>query len=125
MSGNEEPGRHITETEYREWLERARPRLAAELTAALPQEARDAGMRIEWKSDQEADEVRDVAGYVLSNAVRAAAGVIGFPVLPCWPDGTPWAPFRNVFPRWRSGKACYPLPSGNMVHIKPGCRCLR
>ena len=31
------------------------------------------------------------------------------------------APLRNVFPRWHSGKVCYTLPSGNMVHVKPGC----
>ena len=37
----------------------------------------------------------------------------------------PWTPFRNVFPRWHSGKVCYPLPSGNMVHVKPDCRCPR
>lgn len=41
-----------------------------------------------------------------------------------WPDGMfVWTPFRNVFARWHSGKTCYTLPSGNMVHVKPGCRC--
>ena len=30
---------------------------------------------------------------------------------------------RNVFPRWHSGNICYVLPSGSMVHVKPGCRC--
>jgi hypothetical protein len=35
-----------------------------------------------------------------------------------WP-----APLRDVFPRWHSGRVCYSLPSGNMVHVKPGCRC--
>jgi len=45
-------------------------------------------------------------------------------VLPKWPEDVEWwTPFRNVFPRWHSGKVCYPLPSGNMVHVKPGCRC--
>lgn len=36
-----------------------------------------------------------------------------------------WTPFRNVFSRWHSGKVCYTLPSGNMVHVKPECRCPR
>jgi hypothetical protein len=46
-----------------------------------------------------------------------------------WPfreaAGNPIAPtpLRSVFPRWHSGKVCYSLPSGNMVHVKPGCRC--
>lgn len=31
--------------------------------------------------------------------------------------------YRNVFPRWHSGKLCYWLPSGNVVHVKPDCRC--
>ena len=45
-------------------------------------------------------------------------------VLPTWPDdAAPWTPFRNVFARWHSGKVCYTLPSGNMVHVKPDCRC--
>lgn len=30
---------------------------------------------------------------------------------------------RNVFALRHSGKVCYRLPSGNMVHVKPGCRC--
>ena len=33
------------------------------------------------------------------------------------------AALRNVFPRWHSGKVCYTLPSGSMVHVKPGCQC--
>ena len=42
-------------------------------------------------------------------------------VLPKWPyDAFPWVPFRNNLPR---ASACYRLPSGNMVHVKPGCRC--
>jgi len=46
-------------------------------------------------------------------------------VLPKWPgpEDFPWTPFRNVFARWHSGKVCYALPSGNMVHVKPDCRC--
>ena len=44
--------RHITEAEYRAWLEHQRPRLADQITALLPQEARDAGMRFEWDTDQ-------------------------------------------------------------------------
>jgi hypothetical protein len=32
-------------------------------------------------------------------------------------------PLQNVFPRWHSGNVCYTLPSGNRVHVKPGCRC--
>ena len=40
-----------------------------------------------------------------------------------WPGEPPWTPFRNVFARWHSGKVCYALPSGNMVHVKPDCRC--
>ena len=42
-----------------------------------------------------------------------------FPEVPAFT----WTPFRNVFPRWHSGKVCYTLPSGNMVHVKPDCRC--
>ena len=38
--------------------------------------------------------------------------------LPKWPEA-PYTPMRNVFPR----KVCYTLPSGNRVHVKPGCRC--
>ena len=42
-------------------------------------------------------------------------------VLPRWPyDAFPWTPFRDRLPR---ASACYRLPSGNMVHVKPGCRC--
>ena len=45
-------------------------------------------------------------------------------VLPSWLEPAErWTPFRNVFARWHSGKVCYPLPSGNMVHVKPDCRC--
>jgi hypothetical protein len=46
-------------------------------------------------------------------------------VLPKWPgpEGVPWTPMRNAFARWHSGKICYTLPSGNIVHVKPDCRC--
>jgi hypothetical protein len=43
-----EPERHITEAEYRAWLKHALPKLAEEITATLPQSARDAGIRFEW-----------------------------------------------------------------------------
>ena len=52
------------------------------------------------------------------------AGVRGYDAVPMeWPGEPPWTPFRNVFSRWHSGKVCYTLPSGNMVHVKPDCRC--
>lgn len=58
-------------------------------------------------------------------SVLGDGDVVGYDGGPVgWPD-PPWTPLRNVFPRWHSGKVCYPLPSGNMVHIKPGCRCTR
>ena len=41
-------------------------------------------------------------------------------VLPKWPEGPPWAPFRNRLPR---ASRCYRLASGAPVHIKPDCRC--
>lgn len=44
--------RHITEAEYRDWLERAMPMLAVELTAALPQDVQDAGLHFEWTADE-------------------------------------------------------------------------
>lgn len=37
-----------------------------------------------------------------------------------WPDSMfVRTPMRNAFRR----ADCYTLPSGNMVHVKPGCRC--
>ncbi len=31
---------------------------------------------------------------------------------------------RSAYPApWRPGGPCYPLPSGNTAHVKPGCRC--
>jgi len=42
-------------------------------------------------------------------------------VLPKWPEAAEyWTPFRDRIPR---AAKCYPLPSGNMVHVKPDCRC--
>jgi hypothetical protein len=42
-------------------------------------------------------------------------------VPPKWPDdAVPWTPYRNRLPR---ASQCYSLPSGNKVHVKPGCRC--
>ena len=41
--------------------------------------------------------------------------------LPTWPDDTvTWTPMRDRIPR---ASKCYTLPSGNRVHVKPGCRC--
>ena len=39
--------------------------------------------------------------------------------LPQWPRA-PYAPMRNLL---RPAGRCYTLPSGNKVHVKPGCRC--
>jgi len=104
MSDDYEPDRHITEAEYRAWLEHCIPQLAAELTDLLPQEARDAGTRFEWK------EIPD-------------NGILTYDYVPPKLPDAPWTPMRNIFSRWHSGKVCYALPSGNMVHVKPGCRC--
>ena len=49
MRDDYEPDRHITEAEYRVWLEHRIPQLAAELTDLLPQDARDAGIHFEWR----------------------------------------------------------------------------
>ena len=40
--------RRITEAEYVAWAEWKRARLAEEFTALLPQEAREAGLRLEF-----------------------------------------------------------------------------
>lgn len=70
----------------------------------------------------------DLRGVLLRMGETVAAlreqqrGVLVYDmVLPTWPDGVyEWTPMRNVF---RGGSRCYSLPSGNMVHVKPGCRC--
>jgi hypothetical protein len=82
------------------------PQVADELTAALPQEARDAGARLYWAPGVE---------------TLAQTGVLAYDmVLPAWPRGDLWTPFRNRMPR--AGR-CYRLASGSMVHVKPDCRC--
>lgn len=43
-------------------------------------------------------------------------------VLPKWPRGELWTPFRDRLPRATS---CYQTASGAMVHVKPECRCLK
>ena len=43
-------------------------------------------------------------------------------VTPIWPKRATWTPMWDTC--GSPGKACYTLPSGNMVHVKPGCRCL-
>ena len=143
--GMSEPGRPITEAEYSAWLEHRLPQMAEELTALLPQEARDAGMRIEWNEahlDQfladdcpacgtpgpqrhlsavggcrtcAAGDLRPVCIPVRSE------GILTYDVvLPMYPALAARAPLRNRIPRV---SRCYPLASGAMVHIKPGCRC--
>ena len=107
MSDDYEPDRHITEAEYRAWLERQRPKLAAELTEFLPQEVRDAGMRFEWVPDTPTCSCKDILVYDM--------------VLPKWPyEEVVWTPFRDRIPR---ATRCYRLASGAWVHTKPGCRC--
>lgn len=46
----------LTEAGYRMWLEHRLPRMAEELTALLPQDLRDAGMRIEFMAKPAGDE---------------------------------------------------------------------
>jgi hypothetical protein len=41
-------------------------------------------------------------------------------VLPKWPRGELWTPFRDRIPR---AAGCYRMASGAMVHVKPDCRC--
>ena len=107
MSSDEE-SRHITEAEYRAWLERTRPLLADELTAALPQEARDAGLRFEWVSDR--PHCLPGCERIDGHDGRDPGACMGPWSTPLWPSGTS--------PAW-----CYRLASGAMVHVKPGCRC--
>ena len=45
-------------------------------------------------------------------------------------DPQPFAPFRNILPRSAVPASppgpfgeCYPMASGAMVHVRPGCRC--
>lgn len=48
------------------------------------------------------------------------AGVVTYDmVLPKWPQGELWTPFRNRIPRATS---CYRISAG-MVHVQPSCRC--
>jgi hypothetical protein len=98
--------RPLTDAEYRAWTERRMRELAAEFSDGLPQEARDAGMRVEWAPGAEP---------------LAQAGVLVYDmVLPPWPRGALWTPLRDILPR---ASKCYGLASGAMVHVKPGCRC--
>lgn len=51
------------------------------------------------------------------------AGVIAYDmVLPKWPRGELWTPFRDRIPR---AAKCYRMAGGAMVHVKPDCRCPR
>ncbi len=61
------------------------------------------------------DPVRNVIGAVLARSVRDELAYLEHYM----------SRAENRFPRWRSGEVCYPLRSGAMVHIKPGCRCPR
>lgn len=52
---------------------------------------------------------------------NAHAGVLTYDmVLPKWPRGETWTPFRDRLPR---ASKCYALASGATVHVKPDCRC--
>ena len=54
---------------------------------------------------------------------NARPGVLTYDaVLPKWPQGELWTPFRDRIPR---AAKCYSLPSGAMVHVRPECRCPR
>jgi|SRR5580700_4485918 hypothetical protein len=49
------------------------------------------------------------------------AGIVMYDaVLPKWPQGETWKPFRDRIPR---ASKCYRVASGAMVHVKPDCRC--
>ena len=66
----------------------------------------------------------DVAGLqaVLTRMGQDWGSVLAYDmVLPTWPDDVvTWTPLRDLLPR---ASRCYTLPSGNRVHVKPGCRC--
>jgi hypothetical protein len=108
MSSDEKgSARHISTAEYMAWLERARPLLAEELTAALPQEARDAGLRFEWVPERP---------HCLPGCDRIDGHDGRDPGACMGPGGILWP--AGATPAW-----CYRLTSGAMVHVKPDCRC--
>ena len=134
-----EPDRHITEAEYRAWLERRMPLMADDLTAALPDWAQDAGMRFEFADDVLQGDFRAhcvpdcdrsdehdgrnpgactaegvvLIGHDTANRHRENEGILPYDLFaaPGW--RTPASPWTR----------CYRLASGAKVHVKPDCRC--